>query len=106
MSFSNILEIAGITDIGEQLLRSDFEPFLNTGETLATFHSSVNISEAIDSLKMHVNEGATMSAANFSSLHGMLSRPVAFLLSILFNSLQTLWASICWKEKDLLVWFR
>ena len=73
MSFSNILEIAGITDIGEQLLRSDFEPFLNTGETLATFHSSGNISEAIDSLKMHVNEGA-----NFSSLHGMLSRPVAF----------------------------
>ena len=65
-----------------------------TGLYLLTFVISTNlligkIPTHIDPLNMCVKEGATISAANFERVQGILSNPVAFLLSTVFNNQRT-----------------
>ena len=57
----------------------------------------------IDLEKMEVREGATMLAAIFNNLLGILSRPVAFFSSIFDKKLKTvLTLGIC-RENELSV---
>ena len=80
-----------------------FCTFLKIGDTLASFHSDGNIPVRIDSLNICVNEGETMSSANFRSLLGILSKAVAFLASSFFKSLHTLFTLVFCKENTLSV---
>ena len=57
----------------------------------------------IDSLYICVNEGETMSVANFRGLLGILSKAVAFLASSFFKSLHTLFTLLFCKENTILV---
>ncbi len=49
-------------------------PFLNTGITRAAFHSNGNWPNAIDLLKIFVNDCATAGAAIWRTLMEILSR--------------------------------
>ena len=51
---------------------------LNSGVTLAIFHSFGKISVSIQLLKMYVKDGPTILREGFKSLQGILSNPVAF----------------------------
>ena len=68
---------------------------------MASFHSDGNIPMRIDSLNICVNEEETISAANFRSLLGILSKAVAFLASSFFKSLHTLFTLVFCKENTL-----
>ena len=57
-------------------------PFLKSGVTLAVFQSSGYIPVRIDFENIEVREGATILAAIFNNLLGIISRPVAFFSSI------------------------
>lgn len=67
-------------------MTSVLTPFLKIGVKLANFHSLGNVPAVIDSLKMCAKKDATMSAANFKRLQGILSNPVPFLMSSFLNA--------------------
>lgn len=75
-------------------------PFLKIGVKLAHFHSLGNVPAVIDLLNMCAKRDATMSAANFKSLQGILSNPVAFLMSSVFNYRRTL-LTLAFRRKTL-----
>ena len=56
-------------------------PFLKSGVTLAVFQSFGYIPVRIDFENIEVREGATILAAIFNNLLGIISRPVAFFSS-------------------------
>ena len=69
---------------------SDLMPFLKSGVTLAVFQSFGYIPVRIDFENIEVREGATILAAIFNNLLGIISRPVAFFSSILDKTLETI----------------
>ena len=56
-------------------------PFLKSGVTLAVFQSFGYIPVRIDFENIEVREGATILAAIFNNLLGIISRPAAFFSS-------------------------
>jgi len=62
---------------------------VNSGVTLAIFHSFGKVSASIQLLKMHAKEGPTIRLESFKSLQGILSNPV---VSSWFKSLHTVLA--------------
>ena len=54
----------------------------------------------IDFVNMAVSEGATILAAIFNNLLGIISRPVAFFSSIFLNRLKTTSSGIEVIERD------
>ena len=64
-------------------------PFLKSGVTLAVFQSFGYIPVRIDFENIEVREGATILAAIFNNLLGIISRPVAFFSSIFDKMLET-----------------
>ena len=81
---SGYFEAIGNTEIGLYLFRSDFDPFLKIGVTLVIFHSSGKVSVSIQLLKIFVNDGPIMELANFRSLQGTPSNPMAFFSAVFF----------------------
>lgn len=63
------------------VMTSVVTPFFKIGVKLANFISLGNVPAVIDLLYMCAKEDATKSAANFKSLQGILSNPLAFLMS-------------------------
>ena len=57
MMFSKTFETSGNTDIGRWFPSSRLDPFLNSGITLAIFHSFGKISGSIQLLKMYAKDG-------------------------------------------------
>ena len=73
---------------------------MKSGVTLAAFQSFGYIPVRIDFEKMEVREGATILAAIFNKLLGILSRPVAFFSSIFDKKLKTVFTlGICRENK-------
>ena len=80
---SIILHGTDVSDTGLQLHASFLHPFLKTGVTLACG----TWTDAIDWLKIKCRNGATSSAASFSSQHEIPSGPLAFLVLMFLSSL-------------------
>ena len=72
------------------VVRVDLMPFLKSGVTLAIFQSFGYIPVRIDFENIEVREGATILAAIFNNLLGILSRPMAFFSSIFDKTLETI----------------
>ena len=98
-----IFETSGYTDIGRWLPSSRLDPFLNSGVTLAIFHSFGKISAFIQLLKMYAKDGPTILLESFKSLQGILSNPVAFFVSSWFKSLHTVLALGGLRENTVFV---
>jgi len=75
-------------------------PFLKSGVTLAVFQSSGNIPDRIDFENIEVREGATILAAIFNNLLGIISRPVAFFSSSLDKMLETISTLGIYRENE------
>jgi len=85
--------------IGRKLFGSSLFPFLKIGVTLVNFHSVGNKPVPIDFIIICVSDGATMLAAIFKNLFGVLSRPIAFLSLSFSNSLRTTFTAVAFIEK-------
>ena len=68
---------------------SNFDPFLNTAETLAHFQSTGTFPDDRERLNKWAKLPLMAGAAVFKSLAGMLSRPVALVVLRPLSSLRT-----------------
>ena len=80
-------------------------PFLCTGTTLASFHSSGKVPDKSDLLNSLHKDGAMISAVCFSSLAGISSGPVAFVVSSDLSTECTSASHNCKLIRNWLVWF-
>ena len=70
---------------------------------MAIFHSSGKVSVSIQLLKIFVNDGPIIELANFRSLQGTPSNPMAFFSSSSLSSSHSVVTLRALKEKAVLV---